>query len=375
MPFVIIWVALTLLPLGAVVSADETAQTKLDQRQQDFTENQERLLNLQKAKDEARNRLLGLESQRITLKRESQKLAVMVKNVAITLTRQAAGLKTLEGQIIRQKARVKSLLKQGWRQASANSWRAFLMSEDPNALARQFAWLRYLVELRQKEIKAFVELKQRNTNLIDQMQKDQQRQASQRIQLENRDQRLLKLAHELKLQQVKQAELIASIRKEQTKIQEDIASLRNLIKGLDISASGYNYNGTKFIKGRLPWPVQGQVKVEFGEQRKGIELTWQGLLIAGKQGALVQAVHSGYIKYVGLLKGWGTVAVVDHGNNYMSVYGYNSQVLKRQGDFVETGEPLAVLPKLNSTARLPVLYFSIFKQGSPVDPAGLLTPR
>ncbi len=68
------------------------------------------------------------------------------------------------------------------------------------------------------------------------------------------------------------------------------------------------------------------------------------------------------------------VIEVQHGDNYLSKYKNSTALLKKEGDRVKAGDPLALLGDKNSTAEsLPLLQFELWHNGEPVDPTLLMT--
>jgi septal ring factor EnvC (AmiA/AmiB activator) len=63
--------------------------------------------------------------------------------------------------------------------------------------------------------------------------------------------------------------------------------------------------------------------------------------------------------------------IVDHGDGYLSLYGYNETLLKDVGDWVDAGT--AVATSGDSGGRpTPGLYFELRYKGRAVDPAAWL---
>ncbi|HLR78927.1 MAG TPA: peptidoglycan DD-metalloendopeptidase family protein [Burkholderiaceae bacterium] len=122
---------------------------------------------------------------------------------------------------------------------------------------------------------------------------------------------------------------------------------------------------TGLAKG-LPRPVSGDVLGRFGGQRPegGI---WRGIVIRAAEGTHVRAIASGRVAYAGWLGGFGNIIIVDHGQQYMSVYAYNQSLLKEVGDPVGTGDVLAAVGATGGQVE-PGLYFEIRHQGKPVNP-------
>lgn len=68
------------------------------------------------------------------------------------------------------------------------------------------------------------------------------------------------------------------------------------------------------------------------------------------------------------LGGFGLLAIVDHGDGYMSLYGYNQTLNADIGDWVEAGEPIATVG-VPGGCRHSGLYFEIRHKGRSLDPA------
>lgn len=64
----------------------------------------------------------------------------------------------------------------------------------------------------------------------------------------------------------------------------------------------------------------------------------------------------------------GYVIQVQHGNNLISVYKHNAALLKKTGQFVKAGEPIAIIGNSGENSTGPHLHFEIWYNGAPVDP-------
>ena len=124
------------------------------------------------------------------------------------------------------------------------------------------------------------------------------------------------------------------------------------------------------LKPGLRWPVKGQVMARFGTDRPegGV---WRGVLLRTTEGTSVQVVASGTVIYANWLRGFGNLIIVDHGEQYLTVYAYNQSLLKQVGDRVKTGETIALAGSTGGQVDS-ALYFEIRHRGSAVDPVQLL---
>jgi len=90
-------------------------------------------------------------------------------------------------------------------------------------------------------------------------------------------------------------------------------------------------------------------------------------MIATERGAQVRAVSRGRMVYADWLPGLGLLAIVDHGEGYLSLYGHNDRLFKAVGEPVAAGEAIAAAGDSGGGSR-PELYFEIRKSGHPLDP-------
>ena len=90
-------------------------------------------------------------------------------------------------------------------------------------------------------------------------------------------------------------------------------------------------------------------------------------------GAEVFAPFDGRIVYAGPFRGYGAVALIDHGDGYHSLLTGLDDLRIAVGDWVLQGEPVGALPPDSgggaSEPRGPKLYVELRKDGEPVDPA------
>ncbi|WP_317889765.1 peptidoglycan DD-metalloendopeptidase family protein [Spongiibacter pelagi] len=118
------------------------------------------------------------------------------------------------------------------------------------------------------------------------------------------------------------------------------------------------------------WPHSGPIVRRFvaaGQAHKGIDLK-------GKIGEPVTASKAGVVVYSGSgLVGYGNLLIIKHSENYLSAYGHNRRLLKKEGEQVAAGETIAELG--DSGTDIPKLHFEIRKNGKPIDPVTVLPRR
>jgi len=122
------------------------------------------------------------------------------------------------------------------------------------------------------------------------------------------------------------------------------------------------------LKGQLRAPVSGKVAAKFGSKR-GDGPSWKGVFIRTTEGADVHSVAGGRVVFADWLRGFGNLIIVDHGGQYMSIYGNNQSLLKRAGDIVKAGDAIASAGNSGGNEESG-LYFELRHQGAAFDPAG-----
>jgi septal ring factor EnvC (AmiA/AmiB activator) len=133
-------------------------------------------------------------------------------------------------------------------------------------------------------------------------------------------------------------------------------------------------------KGRLPLPVNGHRLKEFGAP-DGVGGTEKGLTVAARPGAQITAPCDGWVVYAGPFRNYGQLLILNAGSGYHVLLAGMDRISVDLGQFVVTGEPVAVmgggggqLPAALATgsgqASSPqsVLYVEFRKDGTPVDP-------
>lgn len=123
--------------------------------------------------------------------------------------------------------------------------------------------------------------------------------------------------------------------------------------------------GPPSVPGTFTWPVQGQIVTEFGtaggKSSKGIEIA-----VAG--GTPVAAAAAGKVIYSGDgIRGYGNLVILEHADNYFTVYGFNAQNLVEVNSFVGQGDRIA-LSGTPSGGKSPRLHFEIRKGRTAVNP-------
>ncbi len=119
-------------------------------------------------------------------------------------------------------------------------------------------------------------------------------------------------------------------------------------------------------KGNFVWPVKGKVISIFGMRRSG--RINKGIDIQAEDGAEVFAARSGTVSFVHeSLPGFGKTIIVDHGDQFATVYAYVGEILVHQGQTVNQRQVIARVGR-TGPIRVPALHFEIRRSQRPQNP-------
>ena len=150
-------------------------------------------------------------------------------------------------------------------------------------------------------------------------------------------------------------------------LEERGKELQTLVQKLEREKSLYvSKQPSITFKGKLMPPVQGKVISLFKERGQN------GIEIQAPAGTEIRAVLPGKILYADWFKGFGNMVIIDHGDQTYTVSAYCSKLLKKAGETVSQGEPIAMVGSAGSL-KGPCLYFEIRHRGKPQDPANWIS--
>lgn len=184
-----------------------------------------------------------------------------------------------------------------------------------------------------------------------------QKHRDQRVQL------MAQLEHELS----DQTASLRAMQADETRLKKLINQLKAAAKKL---AQQRQQDQAQFahLKGKLHWPAAGAIMHPFGSPRVGSKLSWQGVLIKAPLGSEVKAISAGNVIFSDWFQNLGQLIIVDHGQDYLSLYGHNQELFRRVGDKVKKGDVIASVGDTGGR-RNSGLYFEIRRKSKPVNPA------
>ncbi len=120
------------------------------------------------------------------------------------------------------------------------------------------------------------------------------------------------------------------------------------------------------LKGQLVKPLTGKIIRSYRSLRAGYS-RWDGVVIGNEAGENVVATAYGRVAFADWLRGYGLLIVIDHGEDYMTLYGHNETLLIEVGDWVQADQVIATAGNSGNIDPSGV-YFEIRKAADPTNP-------
>ena len=300
----------------------------------------------------------------------AQALAEVRSNLADLESRQAE----LEGQRRAQARHVADHLSSAHRMSGDDFIKLLLNQQSPETVDRMVRYHRYFTEARMQSLADYrdtlAELEQNGAELARRATEVEARQAALR-----QEQQTLVTKREERKTLLARLETEAKDKEaERRRLAQDQERLETLLAELERRAQALDGRAFAERKGALPWPLDGRVQNAFGRPRDEGRLVWHGLLLAAQEGTPVTAVFRGRVVFADWLRGFGLLTIIDHGSGYMTLYGHADALLKKVGDWVESGETIARAGRSGGVSTSG-LYFEVRHDGQAADPISWLAKR
>ncbi|HEY0665495.1 MAG TPA: peptidoglycan DD-metalloendopeptidase family protein [Gallionella sp.] len=380
--------ALCCLLLIGAASADQ--QQELENLRKRISAVQQEMEKTSESKSEAADELRESERAISSINRKLTQLSAQQLSADRQLVELLHSEVSLRSDLSRQQVSLGMLLYQQYLSGRQDHLRLLLNSRDPNQLSRDLLYYQHIARSRAARLVSL----RRNISSISAVRERAQGKRSELAAL-HAEQAAQK--EHLKVQQRARQNVLRKIsrqlhqqRREFKHLQQDESRLAQLVQKIsDMLAQPHSntvfrntnlpdnrFDGRPFaqLKGKLGRPVAGQVSSLFNTRRSDSAVLWKGIFIKTSSGQVVKTVAAGRVVYADWLRGFGNLLIVDHGNDYMSLYGNNETLYKQVGDELQGGDTIAAAGNSGGNADFG-LYFEIRYKSKPLDPMKWLATR
>lgn len=358
-----------------IVQAQEPDEVEINQQLQTI---KSRLSELKTALNSARGEeaqlLRELERQDQKINEQGQLIRSTRQNIDLTsqqiqgLTQQITALKT---SIQDQKQQMARLLRLHIYISHDRFVKKILLSRDSRSVditQHQIKFLQHrlysLIEDIARHIVQLSDIRSETQNKQQQLQQQQSDLQAARDQLLNqktqRAQVLTRLRQTIRAYQSESE----SLNQDRQRLNQLLNELNQLLDDLPDDL-GENAHFAE-LKGALDKPLNGDIIRRFGTLRAG-NSRWDGIVVSGEAGQPVKASAYGRVAFADWLRGYGLLVVIDHGDDYMSLYGHNQSLLVEVGDWVQAGQEIATAGQ-SGNIRQSGVYFEIRQKAKPENP-------
>jgi murein hydrolase activator len=392
---------------SAVYADDLSSNEKnLSQLQQDISKLKKTLKQQQKKQNTAQKALQQSEEDIAANRKNQRNLDQKIKKNEAQINQLNAQKRDQQSSLLQQQDEIEELILIAWKHSKQSKLK--LLLEDPAQSQRlmdyfdfftqqQIAQLQHwhtqqvaldatqneltvkLAELKkaktdnQSRAQKLLTLKQQRNDLLQQNKastKNTQAKIDAQIAAQQQVQRLINNLQEIeknrqaRAQQEREAALALAKKNKQ---QADIAAALEAKEAKRLS----ELKKVKFSsqKGTLNWPVQGNITQKFNQSLAGGAVRSAGIVIKTSRAEDITVLQSGLVLFSGFIKGLGNLVVVDHGNDYMSLYSRNEANFVSEGEQVSKGDVIGLTGSTGGSGEnITSLYLEIRHNGQAVNP-------
>ena len=375
-------IAILALPPAAVAQDDGDGLAKI--KEQELEEVRDKISDLKKSMDKSardRDRLTeDLQSAEVAIAEKRLRLQDLERERAWSAKRLAeldAAIAAGEAELARESGHLSAQVRAAYMSGNQEKIKLLLNQRDPAMLGRMMAYYRYFNDYRADNIGAVTEKIRELADMHSEVAAEEARLADlartrsaeleKLAEVQAERQTLLGALKERMAAEGREIERLAAQEKDLARL---IAELTSILSDYPITSE----EPFSDFRGRLTWPVAGTLLRDYGQPRVGGELKWNGVVLAAPRGREVRSVYHGRVAFADWLAGMGLLVIVDHGEGYMTLYGYNETILKNAGDWVAPGDVIATVGDSGGQTEAG-LYFEIRRGTQPLNPRRWVTRR
>jgi len=369
---------------AAVAQTQETGGELAKIKEQELEDVRARISDLKESMDESaatRDRLTAqLQEAEIEISEKRIRLKELERERDFSARRKAEienKLSQREAELDEESQELAEQVRAAYMSGSQERVKLLLNQRDPATLGRLMAYYGYLSDYRGANIEAVTAAIRELAALrseaaaeearIDELAKARYAELTKLSTAQDRRQALLDDLRRKMADEGQEVDRLAAQEKDLSRL---IAELTTILSDYPISSE----DPFSEHKGRLTWPVAGTLLHDFGQPRASNRLKWNGVVLAAPRGREVRAVYHGRVLFSDWLAGLGLLIIVDHGESYMTLYGYNETVLKNPGDWVAPGDVIATVGDSGGQNQSS-LYFELRRGTQPLNPRQWVTRR
>jgi len=179
---------------------------------------------------------------------------------------------------------------------------------------------------------------------------------------------------EVASQESRERALVEEIRERKDEYTAELAALQASSNAITEMLAVRQKGQTRATTFTVARPVPGAVSSSFGARVHpiyGDSRMHNGVDMTAGHGAPIKAGAAGVVAFAGVRQGYGYTVIIDHGNQYATLYAHASSLEVTTGRRVEKGQTVALVGATGLAAG-PHLHFEVRLLGAPVNPLNYL---
>ena len=298
--------------------------------------------------------------------------------------------KKLSHDIANQQFLLGKLLYQQYLGGTQEYLKPFLNEQDPNQISRDLHYYQYIVRSRSTLLSSLRD----DLSALDavgiaaqeqraELSSLRSEQTAQKTTLEKEKLARQRLLSKISLQLRQQRREISRLQRDENRLAQLVEKItamliqpksKSLFRNDNLPDNRFDGKPFAQLKGVLTLPVRGEITNRFGATRPDSTVQWKGLFVRTSSGQTVKSIAAGQVVFADWLRGFGNLLIIDHGNGYMSLYGYNETLYKDVGDIVRGGDTITTVGNSGGNEDFG-LYFELRHKSKPLDPMAWLAKK
>jgi murein hydrolase activator len=344
----------------------EEAKQQIQALQKDLKKLNSWLKDIKSERSDVEKQLEGKEKDIQELLKKIQSIQESLKKGEKQLGELRVQQRSLQLSIQQQNEQIAAQLRAVYRSGNEESIKLLLNGDSSEDAERLVQYNRYFSNARQSLINGFV-TEVSDLNLVEKSIR------SHRAQQAKEETELVAERNRLTSQQADRRDLLTKLDKDlatgdkrakqlvqdQKNLQDMLQRLEEALADIQIPDQDVPFSSQR---GKLISPLK-----KLSELSTNGSINLGGVTLRAKEGEPIHAIFSGRVVFSDWMRGFGFLLILDHGDGYMSLYGYNQSLLKEVGEWVGANDTVAMA---GSTGGRPdtALFFAIRHNGTPLKP-------
>ncbi len=112
------------------------------------------------------------------------------------------------------------------------------------------------------------------------------------------------------------------------------------------------------------WPLQGEIVRPFGKEKNDFNY---GIDMETRGASSVRASERGKVVISGIIRGYGNTIIIEHENDFISLYSKDLKSFVKEGQTVEKNTVIAKIENPGDSEQA-IVHYELFYKGKPVNP-------